>query len=366
MLRRIVVWILVGSSLALAIIPSTSAQDTPNAWTDYRLNMRSGPGKSYAVLVELSPNTALILEARTADSSWVLAQTEDRAYRGWLAAVYLRYGPGTSATALPVSTEIVNAPPQPAAPDPASGRSPSTTTSLGTGINLKAVPAVPVSLGRARAIFLQGRAMGRDPHVISKIGDCHTTSPNFLLTFIADDDLPGYLWPVVDQFGGSFGVPSLAATDGYNTVAALSPDYADPGVCLPDETPIQCEYRVHNSSVAIIMLGTMDLLITTPEEYDHNLRRIVEQTIEAGVIPLLSTFPRHEQYPENHILYNQIVVQVARDYNIPLVNIWSALEIRPNHGLAPDGFHLTPEHGFLGRNITTLEALNAVWVGAMY
>jgi hypothetical protein len=110
----------------------------------------------------------------------------------------------------------------------------------------------------------------------------------------------------------------------------------------------------------------MDLIITTPTQFDAGLRTIVQQTIDAGVIPLLSTFPRRRDNPSMDLLYNQIVVQTALDYNIPLVNLWAALEWQPSYGLQADGFHLNPETGFATRNLVTLEALQAVMQGAMY
>ncbi|GIV81414.1 MAG: hypothetical protein KatS3mg051_0768 [Anaerolineae bacterium] len=94
------------------------------------------------------------------------------------------------------------------------------------------------------------------------------------------------------------------------------------------------------------MFGTSDLLVMTPGEFDHYMREIVDRTIEAGVIPILSTFPGNMGFWDRTILYNQIVVRIALDYDIPLINLWLALESLPNHGLEPDGFHLgEPPYG---------------------
>jgi hypothetical protein len=98
-----------------------------------------------------------------------------------------------------------------------------------------------------------------------------------------------------------------------------------------------------------------------------------------GVIPVLSTFPNNIAMWDQSIQYNQIVVQIALDYNIPLLNLWRALEQAPNHGLNDDGRHLSHpittsgdltadnlQRGYPLRNLVTLQTLDAIWRGVMY
>jgi hypothetical protein len=127
------------------------------------------------------------------------------------------------------------------------------------------------------------------------------------------------------------------------------------------------------------MFGTNDLLVLTPSQFDHSLRRVVYETMQAGVIPLLSTFPRYLPFAEYSMLYNQIVVRIALDFNIPLVNLWLALDPLPDHGIDDDGIHLNGpltsagdfvssenlQTGFPLRNLVTLQALDAVWRAVM-
>jgi len=101
---------------------------------------------------------------------------------------------------------------------------------------------------------------------------------------------------------------------------------------------------------------------------------VISATIEADIVPILSTFPLHLALPERAITFNQIVVRAALDYNIPLINLWRALEPLPNQGVDPeDTTHLTSpegsaaqftdealETGFAVRNLVTLQALEAV------
>ncbi|MBN2305177.1 MAG: SGNH/GDSL hydrolase family protein [Anaerolineae bacterium] len=376
--KRVVIGLVAVAMVLSGVIAPVSAQGDPDTWTTYMLNMRSGPGTGYAVITTLAANTGLIAEARTGDLSWVLARTPDHTYRGWLAGLYVVFTDGFNAWNLPVSDEVVAAPAPPPAADPAEaaapGASPVSSTPIPyagfdetrvSGINLNDYPPVPANLSRAREIYLTGRALDRDRHVLSKVGDCLTTDPRFLVPHAEEGGVPENLMHVVAQFGASFGLRSYAADSGYTTVAALAPTLADPRVCQPGETPLQCEIHVHNSSVIVIMLGTMDLLITTPQQFDQGLRQVIQQAIDMGTIPLLSTFPRRQDYPGQDMLYNQIIVQVAMDYNIPLMNLWVDLEWRPNHGTAFDGWHLS-DGGFQARNMLTLQALDAVIRGAMY
>ncbi|NDJ78998.1 MAG: SH3 domain-containing protein, partial [Chloroflexi bacterium] len=98
----------------------------PDGWTAYELNLRAGPGGSYEVLAILPVNTGLVFEAHNGDLNWLLGQTEDGTWRGWVASGYLSYRDGFAAAALPVSSEVVTAPPSDAeaagsAPAPTNG-----------------------------------------------------------------------------------------------------------------------------------------------------------------------------------------------------------------------------------------------------
>ncbi len=53
-------------------------------------------------------------------------------------------------------------------------------------------------------------------------------------------------------------------------------DSADPTTCLPDETPLVCEYRVVRPAVALIMLGTNDVLTMSTTRYEEFMRRVIE------------------------------------------------------------------------------------------
>ncbi len=366
--------------------PEAPALAGGTATTRYQMNIRSGPGTLHNALGQLSAGTSLVLEARNGDVSWVLAHTPDNRARGWLASQYLIFAEGGAAN-LPISAEIVVAGVPTGAPavEYAGERiiemRPFNPASV-TGINLAAYPVVGRATGRARQIFLTGRALGNNPNVVAKVGDCSSEHWYFLKPFAwGDYNLGGYssLQPVVDYFGASLGYDSQATHNGFNANAVLMPMWADPAACLEDESPLECEFRLNRPSVAIIMFGTSDLLVMSPAQFNTFLRQIVEDSIDAGVIPILSTFPGNLGFWQETILYNQIVVRIALDYDIPLINLWLALEALPNHGLEPDGFHLgEPPYGtacvltdpylstgYTSRNLITMQTLDAVWRGAM-
>lgn len=493
-MKRMAIGVVVILALLAGALPGGSprpaAAQSPNAWTSYDMNLRTGPGPDHAVVTQLPSNTPLVLEARDEAVTWFLGRTADGAYRGWLSGLYLTYANGFSGALLPVSSEIVEgaqaAPPAPAEPAPAepsegeapagslSARSPNnmnvrggpgtTFRAIGTlapgttltlearnadgtwvlgyatsggmrgwlaayllvingsveslpvsaetvsapasiappssqfqtldgmalggynparveGINLMQVPIVARSTATARNIYLAGRALGRNPNVLARVGDCSSEHWYWLKPFAwGRYNLGDYtnLQAVIDHFGESLAYDSEATHNGYNANAVIAQEWANPAVCQRGESPLTCEYRLHNASVAVIMFGTSDLLVMTPYEFDYNLRRMVEESIDAGVIPILSTFPGHKADWDRTLFYNKIVVRVAWDYDLPLINLFRALEALPNSGLEEDGFHLgepdveanatnlaNPQFGYTVRNLVTLQSLDAVWRGAM-
>ena len=366
--------------------PPAAAQDSADAWTTAALNVRLGPDAAYAAITQLPPQTALQIEARSPDASWLLGSTLNQRFRGWMSGAYLSFDPALALDSLPVSDEIL---PPSAFGTPNGARYRYDESQLidagalmrarAAVIDLDAVPIVPAATERARAIYAQGARWGRDPAIFSKIGDCNSSSWLFLHAFGEGRyRLGAYasLQGVIDQYAGAFALRSLAAENGLNVAAVLDPLWANPAHCQPGETPLACEYRAHNPSIAVIMFGTNDMLVLTPEQFDSALRRAVVQTIQAGIVPLLSTFPPHASSPEYSVLFNQMVVRAAWDYGVPVMNLWRALKPLANHGIGADGFHLhgpitsagdlTPpnlESGYPVRNLVTLQALDAVWRG---
>jgi hypothetical protein len=250
-------------------------------------------------------------------------------------------------------------------------------------------PAVPEMTETAQAIFERGQAAGRNPHMFSKIGDCMTAADYFLVAFGGDDyDLGEFedLQPVVDYFStvepdtnelksNAFASPGFATDSGFTTSSVLDSTWADKDVCSANESPLACEYRVANSAYALIMFGTNDVFYFEPGMFDYYLRMIVLETINSDVVPVLYTFPVRPEFPEKSLLFNQVIVKIAQDYDLPLVNLVVALEDLPDQGVnVNDTIHLslpaddavatfndeTLEAGYTLRNLLTLQTLDVL------
>lgn len=263
-------------------------------------------------------------------------------------------------------------------------------------IDVAAQPVLPVITpairNNLRATFEQGKGKGNLSRVFAKLGDCMTEN-EFFLGPIANNqfDLGEYasLQPTIENFLGvptrsasgkpwsedSFATVGLASAGGFNVAGPLDPTWTNPDWCSPDESPMSCEYRISKPSIAIIMFGTNDVNATDLPTYDYYLRSIISQTLDAGIIPILNTFPTRPENVDKSKQLNQIVVKVAQEYAIPLVNLNRALDGLPNHGVNPnDTTHLSApadkrvdvfspgnlQYGFTVRNLVTLQALDEV------
>ena len=253
-------------------------------------------------------------------------------------------------------------------------------------------PVLPEVTDYARVIYAQGVENGLNPQVFSKVGDCMTaTTPYFLGPFGSDGyDLGEYgaLQDVIDYFSipargdgfdlNSFANPGLGTATGFNTASVLDSIWADPSWCNANESPLSCEYRVSQPAFSLIMFGTNDVMFFEPGYFDYYLRTIVLETINDGIVPVLYTFPTRPEFPDKTYQFNQIVIKISQDYDLPLVNLWAAIEDLPNHGVdtlepthlsVPDDLDtgiLDAEHlqaGYTVRNLITLQTLQILMDG---
>jgi len=227
---------------------------------------------------------------------------------------------------------------------------------------------------RVREIFERGQARGNNAHAFSKVGDCNSELPFFLGRFDSGDyDLGpyAYLQPAIDHFAGSFGRQSMAVWTGSHAWSVLDPTWANPALCLPGETPLGCEFRLHRPSVVLIRLGTNEAY--SPALFEQHMRAIIEYSIEQGVIPLLGT--KADQL-EGSDRINDIVRQLAAEYEVPLWDFGRVASTVPGRGLREDGFHMTwypltygdpraLQAGHSVHNLAALIALHTVWQSAM-
>lgn len=275
---------------------------------------------------------------------------------------------------LPTDTQTATLPPPtetlaPGAPT----NTPAPTATLAPA-NWQDWPIVPTVSNTAREIYEHGQELGRDPHRFAKAGDCGGTPSWFLGPFDGDSTLYQlgqytYLQDVIDYFNGSFDRTSVAAQPGFNATSIFSPLWADSTQCKPNEGPLICEIRVTNASFAFIMLGAND--VWHPDQFEPQMRRALEDLVARGVVPILAT--KADDIEQDGSI-NATIVKLAVAYDVPLWNFWRAVKDLPDHGLQEDGVHLTwagnhfdnPDamtHGWPVRNLTALQALDAVWRG---
>ena len=235
-------------------------------------------------------------------------------------------------------------------------------------------PVIPPVSETARGLYQRGQMTGNNPQAFSKIGDGEISTEWFFTAFDLGEgyyDLGPYqdLRSVIDYFGGSFGRIGIAARRGFNTQRILDSSLRDVSVCESNESPLTCELRLQRSAFAILSLGTNQ--VWKPDEFEAGMRRILDILLSHNVVPILST--KGDNLEGDHRI-NRTIVCLAQEYEIPLWNFWSAIQPLPGHGLQPDLEHLTygitdfgdadaMQSAWTVRNLTALQALDAVWRG---
>ena len=198
-------------------------------------------------------------------------------------------------------------------------------------------PVVPTLSARAAEIYRQGLALGNDPHAYSTVGDCQSEPAVFLGIYATNRYWLGkdyqHLQETVDFFKDAFSRQSLAVRDGLSAPSALTAKWADPKLCQPNESPVECDLRVHKPSLMFVNLGTNWRADASVDAYENYLRQIVDILIAQGTLPILST---KADNIEGGNRINLATARVAHDYDIPLWNLWLAVQDLPNHGLDPD------------------------------
>ncbi len=317
---------------------------------------------------------------RTADNLWLRLDIAGLRTEAWVPASF-----GTVAGDLQQVPVTVPAVLNPAAlggtpaPTLVPGAAPVTTTVSSAATPLPAgayfptgLPVIPTISQTARDIYQRGLALGNNPNAFSKIGDCQSVVPYFLAAFdYGNYALGPYadLQATLDQFSGSWARESIATNRGFNVATVFVPLWADPERCLRNESPLACELRLNRPSFALITMETWWGGDAT--SYESYLRRIIEYTIARGTVPILGT---KADNIEGNGAINGVIVKLAQEYDVPLWNFWAAVQPLPNHGLHPDGFHLTWERNYYDnaanlqlawpiRNLTAAQAIEAVWRG---
>jgi len=233
------------------------------------------------------------------------------------------------------------------------------------------LPVIPETVSqRVRDLYEKGKTSGLDQQAFSKVGDCETYSPYFLAPF--DMNKNGYrlgayssLDTVITAYAGSFERTSMAAKSGFSVASVFASVWADPTVCRSGESPLVCETRVHRPAIMLIMFGTNDVNTSSREGFEDNLNDLIDYALLNNVVPVLVTKADNLE-GDNSI--NAIIARVAYQYEMPLLNLWRAMQDLPDGGLERDQIHLTYAQPFFDepanmlkgwpvRNLVTLQML---------
>lgn len=223
-----------------------------------------------------------------------------------------------------------------------------------------------------REIYAVGQELGRDPNAFSRLGASIVATHHFLGRWDTGPyDLGPYthLQPIIDQYQGSYSRVGNAALQGLTALAVFNPTWSSEEDCLPNENVVDCEFRLHNPSILLIALGTNDKWDTIG--FEKNMRRLVEHSIDQGVVPVLVTKADRFEGEDNR--NNEIIRQIAADYQVPLLDFDLLAETLPGRGMGDDGVHLTIfdyydynmeiayVSGYGLYNLTTLIMLDQIW-----
>ncbi|HVU12535.1 MAG TPA: SGNH/GDSL hydrolase family protein, partial [Phototrophicaceae bacterium] len=246
--------------------------------------------------------------------------------------------------------------------------------------DLYLVPVIPTISDAMRRVYQNGHDNLRNSsYVITKVGDSVSADELYLKPFSRSDNVLGpysYLADTLKYFGASTATDSVAAHIGMTSLSVFDPAWADKNLCQANESPLDCEYRRKRPSIALIMFGDNDVMHMDDATFDTQMRAIVADSIQHGVIPVLSTFsydPSQTLWLQS-VLFNRRLVKIAADTQVPLINLWLAARSLPSYGLDDDDTHmkhwgfdyLKLDHGydaFSGaalRNLLSLRTLDEI------
>jgi hypothetical protein len=220
-------------------------------------------------------------------------------------------------------------------------------------------PVVPELSPHAQTILQEAlKNPNLDPHAFSKVGDCQMTSGTFLGGFANGKyKIPEGYEETVEWFSESMVSESVTAEKGLGISSVLNPMFglaAGYDQCLKNETPLDCELRIHQPAVVLIGMGT-NWIPNADASFERYLRQVVDRVLETGALPILAT---KADNVEGDWRLNLAIAQVAYDYDLPLVNVWRSVRDLPGKGLERR-IYLTPD-GWMRRNFAWLHTLERV------
>ena len=249
--------------------------------------------------------------------------------------------PSATHTPLPLPTLPPSTPSEPdmtatSIPTPTATSIPTATPrAVINGIPIEEVIFMPANvITHMQQIFAEGQALGRDPHTFSKLGDSVIANGDFLTRF----DVQGSyilgphesLQPVIDYFNGSWERYGVAMRVALRAWGVFDPLWADKKWCEANENMLDCEIRLNNPSVLLIHLGSNDL----DPSFDKFMRDIIQHTLDQSIVPIILT--KADRYEGDENRNNNIMRQIATDYEVPLLDFDVLAQTLPNRGIKED------------------------------
>lgn len=310
------------------------AQNTHETILIDATSVLAGPGHTYDRLGILNMDTLVTISERNHIGHWLRIMGGD--LDGWV-----RIGNVDTSDLLlsdiPVNTTLPDAD--------------LSTISDEREADLYSVPIIP-EISPAMMDIYNSIFNSNHTDVVVKVGDSNSANRAYL-TPISENNytLSPYdmLAESVNHFAENMGVNEIAARVGLNGFSLFDTFWSPLDMCETDETPLTCEYRVSRPTIAVIMFGPNDLRVLNSTEYEEQMQRIIEETLDAEVIPVLSTFssdPEEDTWDQS-LRFNLILVDLAERFDIPLVNLWAAAQALPNAGIGADNVHMTVSGGSL-------------------
>jgi hypothetical protein len=270
-----------------------------------------------------------------------------------------------------------------------------------------ALPLDAATTEHVRAIYGEGQKQGRRGHAFGLVGDSMTTSGSFMRPFSS----PPRTWsPPLEQ--------ALSAVTGGDVVeffhgmgndsfdSFVAPRAAKVGVratwplqprTLGAKSPLVEMVDRVSPAYAVVLYGANDALWRTDslprlrDEFTTALAAIVDALESRGVVAVVTTIPKHmrergwpdcprgattgsnERFAANATALSAAVADLACTRHLPLIDLRWALDPLLDHGVGPDGVHLSTHSSGGGvlddsglqcgnnvRNLVTLRELTLV------
>jgi hypothetical protein len=280
-----------------------------------------------------------------------------------------------------------------------------------------APPLDETTAAHVRAIVQAGRARGRRTNVVGLVGDSITIDHSFFRPFAVGSPMKVALsapvhdalaldetHTIVDLLRGTG-----SGEDAYDSF--LAPRAAKVGARIPwalqyngsmHASPVEDLLASVSPAYAVVMYGTNDAewYLLSPDalakEFGDALRSLVDAIESRGVVPILTTIPKHERskrFPDcpekggggsnlrfaiQTNVVSATIAAVACERALPLIDYRYAIDPLLDHGVGGDGVHPTLYHlgagvldddglecGYNVRNFVTLRMVKLVREAAL-